>query len=213
MLKSIKSSWVNLWQFVIRPIEQRDAQKNTRHKIGQLFSILLLDIAVMLFLIAIISIVEDYGLINMENHKGVDLMKSNPILGLVSGVIIAPIFEELFFRSYIVKRYSPIHPIVFLSDALGIYTKDRLYPVLENYWDKYFNYVVYFSAILFALVHIFNYEITRNVILLTPLLVLPQFVIGLMLAYFRVKFGLVWSVYFHALHNLVLIGPTVLILA
>lgn len=212
MFKFFISSWLGLWQFVKKPIEERDQKQNNGYKLGQLCSILILDLAIMFVLILLISVVEEIGLIDADSHKVLDFMQSKPLLGLFSAVIIAPIFEEFFFRTYIVKRYSPIRLIAFLSDTFGIYSKEKIFPTLESFWDRYYTYMVYFSAVVFAFVHIFNYELSTNIWLLSPVLVAPQFVMGLILAYFRVRFGLFWSMCFHALHNLVLIGPAIFFL-
>ncbi|WP_435264277.1 CPBP family glutamic-type intramembrane protease [Tenacibaculum sp. nBUS_03] len=54
---------------------------------------------------------------------------------------------------------------------------------------------------MFGLVHITNYTLTTNVILLTPFLIAPQTILGGYLGFIRVRFGLHWSILLHACYN------------
>ena len=64
-------------------------------------------------------------------------------------------------------------------------------------------------TLIFALAHIFNYELEANQYWMTPILVLPQMLLGLMLGYVRVKYGLWASILAHAMNNLI---PTMAIM-
>ena len=55
------------------------------------------------------------------------------------------------------------------------------------------------STLAFACVHLFNFEEGALFVLLP--LVLPQFVLGALLGYMRVTYGLGTSIALHALHN------------
>lgn len=76
--------------------------------------------------------------------------------------------------------------------------------------SKKFKFVYYSSIVLFALVHTFNYDITK-VWIIAPILVLPQLLIGLYFGFVRMNFGLKWSIVAHCLHNFLLISPILLI--
>ena len=56
------------------------------------------------------------------------------------------------------------------------------------------------------MVHITNFEHSAALLVFTPLLVAPQFIVGLFIGYLRVKYGFIWGFYLHALHNLILFG-------
>jgi len=58
----------------------------------------------------------------------------------------------------------------------------------------------YSSAIVFALYHLTNYEINFRILILFPVLVLPQFIIGLLTGYLRVKFSFLWGLLLHVIH-------------
>ncbi len=62
-----------------------------------------------------------------------------------------------------------------------------------------FPVLLFLSALAFASMHLFNYE--EDVSPLLWLLVLPQFILGLICAFARVKFGLWSAMLIHALHN------------
>lgn len=65
------------------------------------------------------------------------------------------------------------------------------------------------AALAFAAVHLYNYRMTSMNLLLLPLLVLPQWVTGLVLGWTRVKRGIGASIMLHAMFNggpLLLIG-------
>ncbi len=74
--------------------------------------------------------------------------------------------------------------------------------LIHNHYGSIF-YVV---AVVFAFVHIFNFTLAETQWWYTPLLVLPQFILGLLLGYVRIQYSIWMSVFVHALNNLL---PTV----
>jgi membrane protease YdiL (CAAX protease family) len=206
-LHQIKEDWLDLFAFLKAPNENRDENQNTFYRLSRVLSIFILNLIVVSVLVSLMFVIERTGIISTENHKAVEMLTSNPALALFAAVIIAPFFEELIFRTYIVKKYSPIHLIAFLAGVTGKQNQIKVLAILENYWHKYYKLIIYFSALLFGYVHIFNYEISQNILWFSLLLVSPQICIGLCLAYFRIRFGLVWAMGYHAFYNLILIGP------
>jgi len=97
-------------------------------------------------------------------------------------VIVAPIAEETLFRG----------------------------PLIWFRGKKYFNYILYASILLFAGVHITNFDLPKEIYYIAPLLVLPQLILGAFLSYVRVKLGLIWSIGLHASYNAILITPILL---
>ena len=79
-------------------------------------------------------------------------------------------------------------------------------PVIYINQPTAFNLAFYANGGIFAYVHIFNFEITTNVILFSPLLVAPQFFIGLIFGFVRVRFGLIWSIFLHSIYNGILVS-------
>ena len=74
---------------------------------------------------------------------------------------------------------------------------------LELFWKNNLRTVVYFSVVLFGYMHLFNFEITKWTILFSPLLVLPQIIMGFVFTYARLKFGFIYAIVTHALLNLI----------
>jgi membrane protease YdiL (CAAX protease family) len=97
-------------------------------------------------------------------------------------VLFAPVVEELIFRG----------PLVFFRSS------------------AYFNIAFYLSIIGFAAIHASNFENMEEGLWLLPLLVAPQFIMGIFLGYIRVTLGLSWSVLLHACHNGILLTPVIL---
>jgi hypothetical protein len=74
---------------------------------------------------------------------------------------------------------------------------------------KKYTYIFYFSAILFGIVHITNYKLSYTILLLSPILIAPQILVG-SIGFLRVRYGFVWGFLLHALHNAVFVGIGIL---
>jgi membrane protease YdiL (CAAX protease family) len=74
---------------------------------------------------------------------------------------------------------------------------------LDAFTNKYFIYFFYAAALLFAFAHVFNYELRPDQKWMTPILVLPQMILGLMLGYLRIKYGLWAAIMAHAMNNMI----------
>lgn len=117
--------------------------------------------------------------VDTGTHAMETLLEKYPLIFIVGiAVLIAPALEELIFRAPLTLVKKP----------------------------EVFKIVYYLSAVLFASVHLSNFE-SGFPLWLSPLLVLPQFFAGLVLGYTRVRLGLFWSITLHALHNGLLIIP------
>ena len=98
------------------------------------------------------------------------------IVTFVFAALIAPVFEELIFRA----------------------------PLTAFKKKNQFRIAFYVFAILFGFVHITNFELTTNVLILSPILVLPQTLVGGYFGFIRVRFGLLWSIALHGSYNAIL---------
>lgn len=75
-------------------------------------------------------------------------------------------------------------------------------------YKRYFGWVMYLSTIAFACLHLYNFNFSNGPWLLLPLLVLPQLVTGLVLAWMRVRRGIAAAMVLHAIFNS---GPLLLV--
>lgn len=131
-----------------------------------------------------IGILESYEVINLEDHATSDLLnKYSPIIVLLMAAVLAPVLEECIFRAplYLFRKYT-----------------------------TGFKYIFYFIALGFGFIHITNFEISKTILILSPLLVAPQIIAGLILGYIRVRLGLLYSILLHSLFNGLAIIPSLL---
>lgn len=151
-----------------------------------------------------------------------DFMRDHKYLVLVLAVIMAPLLEETIFRYHLSLQVKAIWwslalSLLMLSQmwliavALLLYLIVLLVMALNDKKPPLY-LVVYVSAFFFGIVHLGNY---RDFDFLAsfywiPFLVGIQFVLGLVLSFIRLNFGLAKAIYFHAAYNAVLVVPAVL---
>lgn len=151
-----------------------------------------------------------------------------------AAVLLAPLLEELVFRAQL-RRFSG--SILFFSFICGallssllktswaflispfiffilfmIYRFTLAGSVSRKYqfWADLFPWHFHFTAVCFALVHLSNFEKGISLLPFGLLYTLPQLIIGLVLGYTRMNYGLRYSMALHSLYNLSL---TLLMLA
>lgn len=81
----------------------------------------------------------------------------------------------------------------------------------QTAYTQHYRWLVYGTVGLFAGLHAFNYERLGDIWFLAPVLVLPQLVLGLGLAYVRARLGFVWAVLLHMVHNTFSLLPTIIL--
>ncbi len=149
-------------------------------------------------------------------------------------VVMAPVVEEIIFRLplrpialslsipisiaiiYLLGLFR-INPAIssvvgFMLLGFNIYlaTRHLKIPRLQQFYTRFPRPIFYLSAILFGAIHIGNYN--SRVWALMPLLVLPQCVLGLLLGFVRVRYGLGWAIFTHAFHNGCVMAPFIVML-
>ncbi|QWX85387.1 CPBP family intramembrane metalloprotease [Cellulophaga sp. HaHaR_3_176] len=169
--------------FLKKPIYTTYTNLSLQEKKSIFIKLLVLAITFSFGLGIVIGIFTTIFNIDVGKH-GIDqlLEKYNVYTIFLLAVIGAPIIEELVFRG----------PLVFFKNS------------------PYFNYIFYFSALLFGAVHISNFETFNEYLWLCPILVAPQIAAGFFLGFIRVKLNLGWSMLLHAGHNGILLSPLLL---
>ncbi len=170
----MKETFNELISYLKNPILEKDPNNKASYRFNKFLHLLIISIITGALLTPLIVFVSELGLVNLDNHAMKDMMNKfgKPMI-LFLTVIAAPLLEELFFRA-----------------PLTLFTG-----------KKTFKIAFYLIAVLFGLVHITNYDMTINVILLTPILVAPQTILGGYLGFTRTRFGLQWSILLHACYN------------
>lgn len=223
--KALETAIKDLFQFLAYPriTFRRGRPEKLSHLLVLFLIVFVCEIIIAGVLFSMIGVEE-------ENHKLTRLMDEMSYWHIfILAVIIAPVTEEMIFRYYLTKPlvfislvfalliggfsymcvsgllvlYAAV-PLLVLVISLAFYTL-RSEPVrkeLVRSFVRYFPYIVYFSAAIFGFVHIFNFDDAMPWYY-TPILVFPQFVIGLFLAYVRVRNGIASSMLIHAVNNMI----------
>lgn len=209
MIATIKESLKEVLAFLKNPTDTSASNQAVSHKFKQLLSIVAIDMAFMIAIIwPVMGVVEQTGLVDMDRHAMERIIREAPVwLVLILAVLLAPLVEELIFRTFLTfRRNYPLRLIIALAGLVGIRSKAKVRGFLQRKWRKHYQVFFYSMAAFFAFVHIYNFEISTAVWLLLPFLVLPQLILGLLLGYMRVRYGLLWSMYLHGVHNLIFVG-------
>ncbi|SFJ62600.1 CPBP family intramembrane glutamic endopeptidase [Olleya namhaensis] len=181
----MKQLFSSILKYVKNPRLKQLKHATVQQKVGIVLACVPICIALGLGFGLIIALLEALGVYSPDDHAVSKLFEEEtPLYIISSAVILAPIIEELIFRG----------PITLFS-------------------KKYFKIAFYTFSLLFGYVHLFNFEITPQLILLSPLLVAPQIVVGLVFGYVRVRLGLIYSMLLHACYNAVLIIPSVIFMS
>lgn len=170
----MKETFQELVTYLRNPVLEEDTNQDISYRFQKFFHLLFISIITGAILSPLFLLVQELGLINMNEHAMEELLKAHTkwFIAFLT-IILAPLFEELFFRA----------------------------PITLFHGKKTFKIAFYVFALLFGLVHLTNFNITTNVLLLAPILVAPQTILGGYLGFIRVRFGLQWSILLHACYN------------
>ena len=201
-----------LWRFIKKPVELSEDKASLQLKIGTCGALFLIQIPPLLVLMALVGGLEQLGLWDEDMHSLQKIFQEmEPVLIFFFAVIVAPLFEEVMFR--LILRFRSNFLILWsihIGVALHLGQKRSLLKTARKVWDKFYGWVFYLMTMAFGLMHIMNFEPSLNIYLLAPILVAPQILIGINLGYLRVRFGLIWSILFHAFYNGVLMSIALL---
>ena len=210
--------WRRFGAFLKRPTP--DDSGRAARPFEVLLRIYALDMAIMLVLISCAAIAIALGVELPETALAG--MEFTPVL-IALVVIVAPVMEELIFRSWLSGKPAQVlawFAVVLAFGAVSIFGNEGAVPpwpfliaglagvVLSlallwrkpawGWFTKGFPVFYWLSVLSFALVHLANFEEGGAVLLA---LVLPQFVLGTMLGYVRTRIGLWAAIALHAAHN------------
>ncbi len=174
----------DVFHFLKKPVYKEDPKHDLGHRFRVFYQLLFLAVLFSLGLGMALGMLQDLFQLDLGKHAMDLFLERFPLpVVFLAAVILAPILEELLFRG----------PLVFFRDS------------------RYFGPLFYISTLIFGFYHITNFEMSREVLWLSPLLVTPQLCTGILLGYTRVRLGLGWAILLHAAYNLVLIGPLLLL--
>jgi uncharacterized protein (TIGR03435 family) len=205
MINLIKETGKDFSDFLKQPADKQDSIQTGKRRTRVFFSLLVIDLLLMLAITPVISMVDTMGWVNMDNHATTKLIAQFPLWQVfVLAVLIGPLIEEIIFRFFLrYRRNFLIHFIISLSSPKR---RDSVESFFERYWSLGFPVIFYVSAVLFALIHLSNFEYSPSIWLFAPVLVAPQFIAGLINGYIRVKYNFMLGYSMHAAHNLIFVG-------
>jgi hypothetical protein len=135
------------------------------------------------------------------------VLRFNPLfLSIAFGIFCHRLISNVFFEVsvYDIENY-PLSRIawaaVFSVCFYVILSNEKISSGLKVFWGKKFKWICWLSCLVFAFVHVTNFNITPVNILLMPLLTLPQLFLGVGAAYMRIKCGFMYAMLLHALYN------------
>lgn len=173
-----------LWSFIKNPIYTEDENTDSKHRLRIMFRLLIIALVASIILGMLTGLLETVFSLDLGKHAIEGILENySPWFLFFAAVILAPLIEEFIFRG----------PMAFFKGK------------------PYFKFIFYALTLIFGFYHITNFEITSTILLLSPILVAPQISVGAILGFVRVRFGLLWAMAFHAMYNLVLVGPIIIL--
>ncbi len=151
---------------------------------------------------------------------------------IISATWIAPLHEEVTFRLFLryrlrnllislsLQAFFLLNLVSVPSDdsrlgllitlfvvslsviAFWIMRQERYQMRLLRWWNRWFPFVFYYSAIVFGLVHYTAYGLEGSTLWFTPVILAPQCLMGLMLGFIRVRYGMWYAIGAHAVINM-----------
>ncbi len=89
-------------------------------------------------------------------------------------------------------------------------SKTILSKKIEKFYQNNFPFIFYSLTILFAAIHFFNFANSKDLLLVLPFLVAPQLFLGFILAFIRMRYSILWSIFYHFFHNALAALPILL---
>lgn len=163
----------------------KGSKKLNRLKRGWKKSYLIKVLAVYLVLDFALNLLIGFPLVTLleDYYNTYEEFTESPLELILLGAILVPIIEELIFRApmTLAKR--------------NIRSTHVLFWLLTS---------------LFALLHISNYDFNTIPLWAYPIMVIPQFITGILLGMVRIRFGLRYSMILHGSFNFVLLIPEII---
>ena len=169
-----------LLEFLKNPVYEEDKRTDFKYRFSILIRLLGIALVASIVLGIFIGVLETLFKFDLGTHaiqKALD--DFSPSFLFFAAVVLAPLIEEFIFRG----------PMVLFKDK------------------PFFKYVFWLLTLVFGFYHVTNFELTTLILILSPLLVAPQISVGAILGFIRVRFGLMWAISLHAIYNLLLVGP------
>jgi len=213
-------------KFILKPKETLGKDESIYQTLWKFILLIFLCLSLGIISVILIELLRNLGFIPeyiRPYNESVKSIRSN----IIFIAILFPIIEELAFRLYLKRNSINVFISVFLTTYMIVTTfffktshfsleKEGLLRItislflafigLYFYRKRFlkikFSFLYYFSAFLFGIVHIYNYDCSNPKVLLFAIIIcLPQIIGGLFFGYTRIKYGIIGSIILHSLVN------------
>ena len=226
----LPAMWREWARFVRRPAMPAMKQPFGLQAVGEVASLLALDIAFAFGLLLILSpLLSRWGITAPDFAE---LTKYGPAVTLAIGALGLPLLEELVFRGWMDGRGWRLALIgtalataglLVLGNAAGLTVLARGVLLLgmaivavvmalragtaiPGWFGRNFAFFYFASCLLFALAHLSNYDMKQPLLLLP--FVLPQLAAGSIFGFARVRYGMWANLSLHAAGNALFLGAS-----
>ena len=200
MYPFLQKTYQRFLKFLRLPDDRSYARVGLSFKVRTIAGLFFLNIFVAGLWILVMSLL---GINDLENVNSKMMDKSYGTM-VLTGVLLVPFLEELMFRFPL--KYSRNYLLQFLIALVALFapaeSKPVIYANVRTFWKRFFWVFFYLITTTFAFIHLFNYTDAKQLLLWSPLLTMTQFVTGLILGYIRLRFGFLWSWWYHGVFNL-----------
>jgi membrane protease YdiL (CAAX protease family) len=214
MSNSISATISHLKEFLKNPVDEAQVTPSKTSKFKIFLTVLVIDILVSSLVILLVSVLQYLKLINEEDNLITSFIGMYPLWAVILlAVFFIPFFEEIIFRLHL--RFRQFYLLQIFLYFMKHFHKNNL-DIRNNalsLWKKNYGKVFYFTAIVFGLIHLSNYNITIWVLIFSPVLVFAQFAFGIFAGYLRVKYGFFYGYALHFMHNGILLALPLMLMA
>jgi len=215
----------NIWKLINTGTVEKEDRKPLKTLIfsGKVLLILFAFKIISIGLIFFLDWLEVFEMpINLNRDK---LSSFSEIEILLLTSVYAPILEEIAFR--LPLRFSKLNfslgllgiSLIFCrvlgefeyvyslisSVTIGIITyfilNDKIGEGMAKFWRKYRLLILYTSLSVFSLLHLKNYKLTTELLLFSPIFILPRILGGLIFSYVRLSSGIFLAILIHSFNN------------
>jgi uncharacterized protein len=210
----MKQTFIKIKTFLISPYH-KESYENFGGK--EFLHLLLLTFAIVIPYAFIL----DLAGMDQFDHKIEFLLKEHKWMVAILAIFIAPLLEEPIYRLHLDFKKSSIWwglglSVLMISEAwftvvlLWIWLFFLLFKVSKGDPPN-LKYSIFISSALFGLVHLMNFTDFdyAQYFYWVPFMVGAQFLIGLVLSYIRLNYGIKSAIIFHGVYNAMLIIPAV----
>lgn len=203
---------IEFFDFIKKPYFDEDVKIKYKNLIFHIFFLMIFSYSLVALIFLLIS------------HLGVKIVPKNVFLPkkniLLLTVVFFPIIEEFLFRSILRKGkyyfyfflFALVYAILlllkinfYISIAVSLFltiTSFFLRIKIPYYFiKKNMKPILIITNVLFAIIHLYNFNIPASNILILFIIIFQKFIGGIYLSFICVRYGLVFSILFHSLYN------------